>query len=365
MKSKLTYIMIVLAVVFIYSCNSNTTQPKMAKYEWDCSLLNETDSLDIQSFFSKSEMLKLEETEKSKIGNIDKIVISDSLLFILDKDLARKMMCFSVNTGKFLCEIGEIGSGHNEYISISDFNIDEENKLIYALCNRKNVYTYTFDGKLTEKREIPFYAENMEYLNRCFYFMTTDYNVGELVVTNEKLHVLMNYFTNNDRIDHVEVHPFQKTPDGYLSYHRYLDNNVYKINEDNSLDILYQIDFGNNNIVYDDVKCLDRNETKERLANSRGNIKYITENADYAWIVCFDKNMPCLSVFNKTTLESQFYPYMHVIDSKLGRCMEYPIEYSTSEGFIEVVQADNINDDLVKNKTIESGHNPVLYWHIK
>lgn len=250
MNSKLIFVLAILATVFIYSYNSNSNslQSKKTKYEWICNQLNETDSLDIQSFFNKSEMFKLEETEKSKIGNIDKIVIYDSLLFILDKDLSRKMMCFSVNSGKFLCDIGEVGSGHNEYISISDFNIDKDKKLIYALCNRKNVFIYNFKGKLTEKREIPFYAENMEYLNGYFYFMTTDKNVGELVVTDEKLQVLKTFFTDDDIIEHVEVHPFQMTPEGYLSYHRYLDNNIYKIDKNNNLEILYHVDFGNNKV---------------------------------------------------------------------------------------------------------------------
>lgn len=75
--------------------------------------------------------------------------------------------------------------------------------------------------------------------------------------------------------------------------------------------------------------------------------------------------IPKSRIYNKKTNENLFYPYARVVDSRLGTSLQYPIEYSTADGFIEVVQADNINDDLVKNKTIESGANPVLYWHIK
>lgn len=67
-------------------------------------------------------VIPLETTNESLIGNIDKIVFHDNQFFILDQFKVRTIFVFS-STGKFMWKLSKFGKGPGEFIEPTDFCI--------------------------------------------------------------------------------------------------------------------------------------------------------------------------------------------------------------------------------------------------
>ena len=317
-------------------------------------------TLDIASCFKSSECIKLECCDKSRIGNVDKIIVHDSIYFVLDKRISKKFFGFS-RSGRHLFTFGSIGHGLKEYSSICDISLDESNSCIYALCNRDKILVYNFDGKVINVMKLPFFAENMEFQKGKFYFICDDYDKGNLLITDEKFNILNSFFPRKeDGIGHFLIHPLQKCDDGSIAYYRYLDNNIYKVLDDNSLIAAYSVNFGSKELKREDIIGKSESECKKYMNEKRGFIKYFSENKDFAFILFFDENKPCVGVYNKNKNEGRAYPYHNIFDSKINR--NYILmEYSLGNVFADVLERDNILMNDKDKDSIFSKNNPILY----
>lgn len=93
--------------------------------------------------------IKLETNEKCLLGDIKKIKIADSLLFISDTN--NKLFVFDFS-GRFLNEIGFIGQGPDGLLNLSNFYVDTESKRvgIYDVL-KQQVFQYDYEGNLMQK----------------------------------------------------------------------------------------------------------------------------------------------------------------------------------------------------------------------
>ncbi|CEN51539.1 6-bladed beta-propeller [Capnocytophaga canis] len=102
-----------------------------------------------------SETIPLESTEHSLLGNIDKMLIKNNHMYILDKEIAEAIFVFD-EKGKFIYKIDRSGQGPGEYSSLDDFTIDEKtgSLLILDADQRKILY---FEGStFTHEKKIPY-----------------------------------------------------------------------------------------------------------------------------------------------------------------------------------------------------------------
>lgn len=107
------------------------------------SLILDVDNFtDAQNSFSSIEFIPLETNDSCLLSDITKIIYKDSLYYISDAT-SSCIFIFS-ETGKFVKSIRRIGEGPGEYLSISDFDIDnEKNIYINSAVNRKLIkYLY-------------------------------------------------------------------------------------------------------------------------------------------------------------------------------------------------------------------------------
>lgn len=79
-------------------------------------------------YFSSSKIIPLETNENSIFSKIDRISLFDNKIYILDRKL-NSVFVFN-DEGRFLNKIQKIGRGPQEYISLTDFSIDENKKQI-------------------------------------------------------------------------------------------------------------------------------------------------------------------------------------------------------------------------------------------
>jgi hypothetical protein len=84
----------------------------------------------------------LETTDKSLLGGFKKIIPTKDYFFIQDS----YMLYIFGRNGQFISRIGNKGQGQEEYVELSDFDIDDHN--IYILDDvRSNILVYSYENK--------------------------------------------------------------------------------------------------------------------------------------------------------------------------------------------------------------------------
>lgn len=85
------------------------------------------------------------------IKEIDKIEFSDSFIFVSE---TRRLLEFDMK-GKFIRQIGSVGRGPEEYLSVPDFCIDKMKHEVYIISNGK-LLIYGFDGHFIKSINLSF-----------------------------------------------------------------------------------------------------------------------------------------------------------------------------------------------------------------
>ena len=102
------------------------------------------------SYFDGGGIIALETTEKSLLGRIEKMCVSDDYFFFLDNT---RVLVFRKD-GKFLRDISKCGNGPGEYNRLSDITIDDKNHEIFLLdATKRCVLVYDYENNY--KRTIP------------------------------------------------------------------------------------------------------------------------------------------------------------------------------------------------------------------
>ncbi|MDR1719983.1 MAG: 6-bladed beta-propeller, partial [Dysgonamonadaceae bacterium] len=109
------------------------------------------DNLVEKSFFYPSDQIDgcrfvpLETSDSCLLSWIEKIIFANNLIFIFDGNLD-KIFVFDM-FGKFQNEIGQIGQGPDELLSVCGFYVNEEKKYVGVLDILKHkIFRYSFDG---------------------------------------------------------------------------------------------------------------------------------------------------------------------------------------------------------------------------
>lgn len=321
---------------------------------WNCADIDD-EEFRISSITNNYSLLRLENSDPSFIGEINKIEFYDSLIFVLDKKYLSKILVFNGTIGSYICTIGKIGQGPGEYLSLNDFSIDKENNKIYLLCNKNLVYTYTLLGEFIESKELPFYASNMEVLGEKLYFKCDTRSSHHLIITDKNINIISKKFRTDlyRNIDREQVHHFQKR-NNELIFHRFLDNNIYKIDSDGKISIAYQLLLGEDAITFKDVTDLSSKELKKEL-KQKTYYKYFTETEEYAFLVFIKNGIPHLSIYNKSNNQIQTHKYENALNDYLNDKLPI-LEYEHPlTGFIGILNYEA----LTNNDNIDET-NPIL-----
>lgn len=250
-----------------------------------------------------SETIPLESTEHSLLGNIDKMLIKNNHMYILDKKIAEAIFVFD-EKGKFIYKIDRSGQGPGEYSSLDDFTIDEKtgSLLILDADQRKILY---FEGStFTHEKKIP-YDISFISSNGENFIGVTNYCDGE---GQECHHVLL--FDNDFNLIKKEesfVYDPQKIEwDLRLPLFTYAQKNFYTksfsnyiklVNEDSVRNFVH-IDFGSNNLP-ENVLNYDRQKLLDYLKKEK-NVAYLIDN------FMMDENLVYFNFFYNQKLLSAF-----------------------------------------------------------
>lgn len=130
---KLFLFLFVLQIVVI-SCatKQKETQSNSNLLIIDLDDIKTKETVKASDFFKNSKSIILETNENSLIGNIKQIYINNHYIIVFDDSENLSVLVFNLD-GTFSHKIGELGRGAGEYISISDFTVDDKKDEIYLL----------------------------------------------------------------------------------------------------------------------------------------------------------------------------------------------------------------------------------------
>lgn len=229
------------------------------------------------------------------LGEISKLEITDSAIFILDNP-NDKLYKFN-RSGKFLHSIGNIGQGPGEYVSIFDFVIDPyENKIVVLDRTSRKILFYNLDGDLINEVPISIMAskiavtENMYALytaGRDYYtkngdlgynlfFYDRDWNLKEK---------LFPYRPELDDLLHDKVFDYC-VEDSSLLYHYSINDTIYryKSNQKNDKTI---IDFNKHTLPINKIN--KKNFIDYMNMSKYAKIVSVNHNSDY-WLINYSLN---------------------------------------------------------------------------
>ena len=134
-------------------CSSNMKQEPISKSGIPVINLSEdvstVPSLLLSESAEKLEIVSLEMTDQSMLGEIRRIQVTDHNIWI---DHGREFYIYRFSrSGKFLNKIGSIGQGPGEYTNYSTFLVDEDKKEVYIIANTNGVLAYDFKGNFKRK----------------------------------------------------------------------------------------------------------------------------------------------------------------------------------------------------------------------
>lgn len=122
-------------------------------------------------------ILPLETNSECLIAQIDKLEIVNDTLYILDRQ--QDIIFVFDKTGKYLTKIDKKGRGPKEYITVSDFHVDDGLIYISAGSNRK-VMCYDLKGDLKKS-------------------FNTEYNISNITTDSNYIYVYYNFSLYKDR----------------------------------------------------------------------------------------------------------------------------------------------------------------------
>ena len=144
---------LLLLNIALLGCSSNKKQEPISKSGIPVINLSENvstvPSLLLSESAEKLEIVSLEMTDQSMLGEIRRIQVTDHNIWI---DHGREFYIYRFSrSGKFLNKIGSIGQGPGEYTTYSTFLVDEDKKEVYIIANTNGVLAYDFEGNFKRK----------------------------------------------------------------------------------------------------------------------------------------------------------------------------------------------------------------------
>lgn len=230
--SKIQLIRIAAILLLFSACTSSSQKGTEAT----------TISIDVNStadydhFFDKKyKAIPLETPENALVGEVNKMQIADSCIYIFDKG-QKSIFAFDLR-GHFLRKYSHVGQGQGEYVDIYDFEVYKKNLYVLSRGN-KSIYKYTTDDQYLDKIELGDWYDAFQILNDNEVLLYSNFS-------NNKLYNIIRYdyqkgsvedqyfpFKQNDSYS-LYYRAFHKSSTGDLLITQPYDHSIYKIVDGN------------------------------------------------------------------------------------------------------------------------------------
>jgi hypothetical protein len=194
--------------------------------------------------------------EEMLFGWIDKIKIIDGRIYVLDKRM-RKLLVFDMS-GAGIGTVGKRGPGPEEYLNISDFDVNTKGDIYFVDGTHDDDRLFVFDRDLrfVYVKKLPFETDLVKCLpNDKLLFGLAAWNKGmnapmKIARTDMKLKTEQAWIKYDRDVDvNAWVSDcFFINVKGCIQYNKQIDNLVYEISPEGLLIRAYRFDFGRRNL---------------------------------------------------------------------------------------------------------------------
>lgn len=241
-----------------------TSSPKKSSVRpsnivFQCEVLELNDPLEIEQLhlIDTVHFLKLEDKENALFGHITKLRVYQERIFILDKRYALAVFIYDRN-GKHIKTLNSKGRGPGEYAYLSNMEIDYENRQVVLADNfLSKILFFDFDGNFVKEIiseagvEKVACLKNNKFVHAKF---ADDYwksrskeDKSQIIITGEKGEIITKQFYQEEseelRIQLQDV--IRGLPDTTVNYAPVLQDTIYSVLEDGTLQAKYALKYKN------------------------------------------------------------------------------------------------------------------------
>jgi hypothetical protein len=342
--------LLIFISMFSLQCTGSLIEERIQKNDFTLVEVgtNHLHETSLSELFDSLRFVLLETTDNSGIVSIKRIKFIDKRIFILD-ERANNLLVFS-NDGKFVGNIGNLGSGPGEFQDAADFDIDFESKTILVLeKDRQEIITFDLEGNFLSSLKIEFQADQFTLLGNdkiAFFIGYFDDDFCNLRITNRRGKLLFKGFKFPSE---KKTFPFGFT--GHIAsnknsiiYSDAISSNIYEINGDIEIRKIFEIDFKNQFWKEDEI--YEHNRFMEEI--QRGNVNFLRNDyyvLDNAFVFSFNEkannpkdapNRPFTAYFLKN--ERRTYYYKNLRQDLLSLCLSGPKGTTDSGEFVSIIE---------------------------
>lgn len=243
---------LVLVLFALISCRKE----KIAKYtKYDLLEINAFKS--IKNSFELNKIVKginfitLQNTPNSIFSEINKILIKNGKIYILDLTGPNYLYVFNIN-GIFLNRIGKIGKGPGEYLMLCDFDVNNKGEVFLYSRQFKKIYLYDSVGNFICERQMCFRADGFKILNENKYLFSLLNNSDCKITNNRKfaitdsdlniIELIGNYGKNFK--DNRSWSSLFKESKSFVLYNKPADDSIYCFDYNGEIKRIYYFNFG-------------------------------------------------------------------------------------------------------------------------
>lgn len=199
----------ILFVLCFSSCTNSPNADTTAINTLKIDLSRAKQEKEISQIFSEISLVKLETTPNSLIGEINKIFLSNNLIYISD---GLSVYLFDMN-GQFKKRLHNNGKGPGEYTGISDFVVGKNNTIEILNSGLQKVIRYDSTFSFIDEYKINRYAMNMALLKsgeRLFHCGND--------ASGDQYDKILQYEKGKQKNKHLKISPQRSL---YLHYRRF------------------------------------------------------------------------------------------------------------------------------------------------
>lgn len=149
--------MFLTIILLITSCEENSKDKMFSQAKYTVEINEIKDSASYEDVVNNYRLVPLETTKESLLGEVIKVTIDSDLIYVQDQN---GIYCFYLD-GKFKFAINEKGKGPEEFICITNFNVNNNKIFIYDQALKKILAFDSLSGEFIQSKPVISSAEKI------------------------------------------------------------------------------------------------------------------------------------------------------------------------------------------------------------
>ncbi|WP_196940246.1 6-bladed beta-propeller [Sphingobacterium pedocola] len=264
------YLLIVIIARIISSCNNNTDKNLMSELSVDTIIWDDFDIRDGKTFFPEElvktrRYVKLDSTPTFIFGGGDKIITRNNIYVL---DMRQKKIIIFDDQGAGLLVLHRVGQGPQEYLQITDFDVDDNGNIYIVDGASDKLIVYDQNGSFVSATKFSFEADLIHRLgNGNFLFGLSAWNKdvqtrgNRFAIVGEDMQIHSSFVAFDDYQDNmywISSYRFIKASNK-ICYNKPIDDYVYIMSNMGLLVQAFYFDFGDARIPFDWRKDVESN----------------------------------------------------------------------------------------------------------